>query len=1081
MKRILLIITAFTLCWTAVSAQTLYVPSEEYSSIQSAINDAYDGDNIVVSAGTYRENINFLGKAITVRSVDPNDPNVVAATIIDGSNPIDPNIGSVVTFNNGEDTNSVLSGFTITGGTGRWLQIFWQFHGYLWNRCGGGVLCLNSSSPTITKNVFRDNLAGEGGGIYFYNHSNPVIVNNVFHNNKALIYHGFEDPDPNDPNVYDHGDGGAIVGFQYCDPIITGNLIENNLASFYGGGIHLRQWCNGLIENNRIINNISTLGAGLHITYSSAPKIVSNQIEGNGGGSGGGIYVYYFSKPDIIGNHIRANFGGNSIIGVHYSSTALIKNNLITQNTGGPAIICTGGSSQICHNTITENENCGVFCAGFSSPYIENNIIASTHSGYGIKADADANPVIRYNNVWNNGRGNYGSNLTDSTGSAGNISADPDFLNEPNLSVHLNYSSPCINAGDPNFAPSAGEVDFDGQPRILRNRTDIGADEALPVWNLAKQNQYTTIQAAINDANSTDDILVIGGRYFENINFSGKSIKLHSANPTSWDCVDNTIIDGNQMDNAVVTFAGTEDANCVLAGFTITNANNSGAGGGITGNGTHATLSFCRITGNTANQGGGICDFDGSINNCKISNNTSETCGGGLSGSDSQIYNCFITDNHAEFGGGIYNSNANIINNTIAGNTAVKSEGGLQSCRGTITNCVVWANAAPNNPDFNDCSEPRFSCFTGASSGEGNIDSDPQFVDANNGNYHIGIYSDCIDAGDNNSVPEEPSLDIDNELRIFALDINKPAVVDIGADEVITITTDFDGDGIVDYRDFRVVAEDWLASGENLAADLVTDGFIDFADYAAFAEDWLLQVPWHKTARESALQFDSSSDGYVWVHTPQGCILNNVFTFTYTAWIYPLDFLQSNTRIICKNERAFMIDTDGLLAGYSHGGGTAYSVSEPGTLRTGRWQFVTMIYDYYHGDKKIHLYVNGKEVNYIVHSVGVDTRPPLPDWRTEGEWNLTIGTAAWSLGSYIPDAIIDEVAIYNRVLTQEEIEYLYNNGFGRPTPLSLNPIGLWHLDEREGISVLDSSGNNNHGTLEGTAPPARTDGKFLKY
>ncbi|GAI61123.1 unnamed protein product, partial [marine sediment metagenome] len=43
---------------------------------------------------TYYENINFLGKAITVRSTDPNDPNVVAATIIDGNQPDDPNKAS---------------------------------------------------------------------------------------------------------------------------------------------------------------------------------------------------------------------------------------------------------------------------------------------------------------------------------------------------------------------------------------------------------------------------------------------------------------------------------------------------------------------------------------------------------------------------------------------------------------------------------------------------------------------------------------------------------------------------------------------------------------------------------------------------------------------------------------------------------------------------------------------------------------------------------------------------------------------------------------------------------------------------
>jgi len=142
-----------------------------------------------------------------------------------------------------------------------------------------------------------------------------------------------------------------------------------------------------------------------------------------------------------------------------------------------------------------------------------------------------------------------------------------------------------------------------------------------------------------------------------------------------------------------------------------------------------------------------------------------------------------------------------------------------------------------------------------------------------------------------------------------------------------------------------------------------------------------------------------------------------------------------------------------------------------------------MTYDYYYGDKLIYLYVNGEEVNYQNQSVGTETEPPLVDWRTEGEWDLTIGTAAWSHGAYVPNAIIDEVAIYDRVLTQQELQYLYNNGFEfkRPDAESLNPIGLWHFDEGEGSTVFDSSGNGNDGQLQGTTLPAWTDGKFLKY
>jgi hypothetical protein len=109
---------------------TIHVPVDQ-STIQSGIKAAKDGDTVLVGPGTYRETINFNGKANTVTSSDGG-----AATITDG--------GAVVTFVSKESRSSVLSNFTIPttcqrevaqNATFKEAQIF------------GGALILGQSAP----------------------------------------------------------------------------------------------------------------------------------------------------------------------------------------------------------------------------------------------------------------------------------------------------------------------------------------------------------------------------------------------------------------------------------------------------------------------------------------------------------------------------------------------------------------------------------------------------------------------------------------------------------------------------------------------------------------------------------------------------------------------------------------------------------------------------------------------------------------------------------------------------------------------------------------------------------------------
>lgn len=83
----------------------------DYSSIQDAIDSILSSGTIEVQPGTYYEHISYYGKTIVLTSTEPNNPDVVESTIIDGSS-----AGNIVTFNNGENQSCILTGFTIQNG-----------------------------------------------------------------------------------------------------------------------------------------------------------------------------------------------------------------------------------------------------------------------------------------------------------------------------------------------------------------------------------------------------------------------------------------------------------------------------------------------------------------------------------------------------------------------------------------------------------------------------------------------------------------------------------------------------------------------------------------------------------------------------------------------------------------------------------------------------------------------------------------------------------------------------------------------------------------------------------------------------
>ncbi|MDY6972807.1 MAG: right-handed parallel beta-helix repeat-containing protein [Thermodesulfobacteriota bacterium] len=199
------------------------------------------------------------------------------------------------------------------------------------------------------------------------------------------------------------------------------------------------------------------------------------------------------------------------------------------------------------------------------------------------------------------------------------------------------------------------------------------------------------------------------------------------------------------------------------------------------------------ITGNSAVNGAGMIveGSDLAVSGNVIKNNTADYEGGAVYldyVTSLTLANNIISGNTAERGGGIYCdlSSPTIINCTITGNTAIGTSGfaggGIFSANNAspiIANCIFWADS----PDEISVEETgsilavTYSDIQGGYSGQGNIDSDPLFVDSSNGDYHIALGSPCIDTG---TYSGAPVTDIEGNTRPYGNAIDMGAYENLG-------------------------------------------------------------------------------------------------------------------------------------------------------------------------------------------------------------------------------------------------------------------------------------------------------------
>jgi hypothetical protein len=407
-----------------------------YSTIGAALwnPNLQNGDEVVVMPGVYNERVIIpTGQAarnFTLRSFDPTDPSVVAATVIDAG----WTGGPVLAYHGDNTADMVVSGFTLR-------------RGYSANYPGG--VSGAGSYGTLSYCMITDNQGGSGGGI---GSLQGAITNCLIKNNRAS------------------GFGGGLFA---CSGTISSCTIAMNRASYFGGG--LGNCVQAILQNCVVTGNFGGAGGGgLGGTTPATIRgctITGNRTDGNGGGIWFTVQTHSVRNSIIYGNAAGGN--GNQLavtggtVAMSYSDVPNGTNDIYgTINyepgnlTGAPGFQPEPSgtwSTSPWYDPVADQTTLTDASASLTPGALVNLLLEPAPDYYrACLIAANSETTIT---VWGNANG---------------VESGDSYRV---IEYHLQEGSPCINAADPNYTPGPTETDIDGGARKLRDRVDIGADE----------------------------------------------------------------------------------------------------------------------------------------------------------------------------------------------------------------------------------------------------------------------------------------------------------------------------------------------------------------------------------------------------------------------------------------------------------------------------------------------------------------------------------------------------------------------------------------------------------------------------
>lgn len=732
--------------------------SGEYATIQAAINASTDGDEIVLRPGVYtgwgNRDLDFWGKAITVRSVNPDDPTVVAATVIDceGTH-ARPRRGFL--FRDGETGNSIVAGLTITGGYAPT-----QLVGDQVISVGGAILC-QGASPTIRQCVIKTNSAGVAGGAVFCSGGGgPTIERCVIAGNAA-------------------GSGGGVAAWLDNGPVLESCLLTGNTGT---EGVALHFWeagqakvinctlsgnaltgsggevvaCQGgdvSLVNSVLWNEAATANTEISVRGSQSPSRVSVAHSDVQGGQTG-VVVEAGAVLDWTEGNIEADPAFVSVSGVDGDPSTWQDNDYHLSD-GSPGVeagdnlaIGNGGRNDLDGNPRLAGSNVDMGAYEFGSFMdCDANGIPDRD-----EEDRDQDRLI---DSCDNCPDSPNPAQEDLDGDGAGDDCDPD-LDGDGVS-NENDNCPRTANADQQDGDGDGVGDLCDNCPFLTNPDQADADgdgtgdecEAARLyvdarapaqgdgesWSTALASLEEALSAAAGSGGRTTEIWVAAGTYRPSREvvpsvdcsatfaippgvgvyggFAGSETALEERRPLlhrtvlSGDRKGNDVpgagpSDPSRRDNCyhVVTVSG-GDATIVVDGFVITAGSGMTNGGGMVILGGSPTIADCRFIDNASPEGGGVYVTQAAprIMNCVFLGNRAVNGGGVYTlHADPILSGCVFSGNTSSANaGGLFcgRGQVTLLNCTVIGNSTVMHGGGAyitSDATATVTNCVFWGN-----------------------------------------------------------------------------------------------------------------------------------------------------------------------------------------------------------------------------------------------------------------------------------------------------------------------------------------------------------------------------------------------------